>query len=171
MSKIRLVLKKNKILYLILLFVQRKIKFLFFGGLNKRISDIFYALTFYDSYSLLTSCDMTIGIKYLACKNTNFPHPVGIVIGKNVKLGLNCTIYQNVTIGVKKHASESYPKIGNNVRIYSGACIVGDITLGDNVVIGAGSIIVTDVPPNCVVAGNPAKIIKFFDSNNMERGS
>lgn len=165
MRKVIFFIKKYKIIYLILLFIQRKIKFIFLGGLKKWFSDMFYALAFYDNYSLLTSCDMTIGIKYLASKNTKFPHPIGIVIGKNVQLGFNCTIYQNVTIGVKNADLESYPKVGKNVKIYSSACIIGNITLGDNSVIGAGSIIVTDVPPNCVVAGNPARIVKFFDSN------
>ncbi len=58
---------------------------------------------------------------------------------------------------------EQIPTIGNNVVIYANSVIVGDITIGDNVVIGAGSVVINDVLANCLVAGNPAKVVKYFD--------
>ena len=85
-----------------------------------------------------------------------FPHPVGIVIGQGVNIGKNCTIYQNVTIGSK---NGKYPKIGNNVIIYANSVVVGDITIGDNSIIGAGSVVLKSFPSNSIIAGNPAKII------------
>lgn len=52
------------------------------------------------------------------------------------------------------------PVIGNNVQLHAGAMVIGGITVGDNAVVGAGAVVVKDVPPNCVAVGNPAKIIR-----------
>ena len=96
-------------------------------------------------------------------KNTYFPHPIGIVINKNAKIGKNCTIFQNVTIGDKMTGTdkERYPVIGDNVTIYANSVIIGGIKIGDNAIIGAGAVVVKDVSPNAVVAGNPAVILKL----------
>jgi serine O-acetyltransferase len=102
---------------------------------------------------------MTIGMKTLGIKKTFFPHPIGIVIGKNVILGRDCTIYQNVTIGVGNNKKEDYPIIGNNVTIYAGAIVIGKVTVGDNAVIGAGCIVTKDVPENKIAVGSPMRII------------
>jgi serine O-acetyltransferase len=51
--------------------------------------------------------------------------------------------------------------IGDNVRIYANACLLGDINVGNNAIIGAGAVVTKDVPENAVVAGNPAKVIKY----------
>ena len=102
-------------------------------------------------------------IETLKKNNVTFPHPVGIVINPSAKIGKNCVIYQNVTIGSGKY-SEKYncqvPIIGENVTIYANSVVIGGIYVGKNSVIGAGSIVVRDVPENVIVAGNPAKIIK-----------
>lgn len=60
------------------------------------------------------------------------------------------------------------PVIGDNVNIGSNSCIIGEISIGDNVIIGAGSIVIKDVPSNVVIAGNPARIIRY---TNMEETS
>lgn len=74
------------------------------------------------------------------------------------EIGERCYVNQNVTIGV---IGDKKPKIGNNVRIATGAIVLGGITIGNNVVIAAGAVVVKDVPDNCMVAGNPAYIRKL----------
>ena len=74
------------------------------------------------------------------------------------KIGERCRVNQNVTIGV---IGSKKPTIGNNVRVATGAIVLGGITIGDNVVIAAGAVIVKNVPDNCMVAGNPAYIKKL----------
>lgn len=76
------------------------------------------------------------------------------------RIGDNFQVWQNVTIGVKtQFKNDTIPTIGNNVKICSGACVCGDITIGNNVTIGANSVVMKSVPDNCVVVGNPARII------------
>lgn len=74
-------------------------------------------------------------------------------------MGENCQVWHNVTIG-RSHDRSPRPVIGNNVRICTGSFVLGGIKVGDNVTIGAGTLLVKDVPDNCVVCGNPAYIIK-----------
>jgi putative colanic acid biosynthesis acetyltransferase WcaB len=85
-------------------------------------------------------------------------HIQAIVINKNSIIGENFTLRQSTTIGNKGQDGKS-PIIGNNVNIGSNVCIIGDITIGDNVNIGAGSTVVKNVPSNCTVVGNQARII------------
>lgn len=87
-------------------------------------------------------------------------HVNGVVIGKGVEIGKNVIIYHQVTIGGKNIGDAGkgkYPKIGNNVTIFPGAKIVGDIYIGDNSIIGANSVVISDVEPNSIYAGLPAK--------------
>lgn len=86
-------------------------------------------------------------------------HPYSSIINAET-IGDNLYINQLVTIGENNGLR---PKIGNNVKLYTNATIIGGITIGDNVVVGAGSVVVKDVPSNCIVAGNPAKIIKSIE--------
>lgn len=90
------------------------------------------------------------------------PHTLGIVIGHEVIIGNDCEIFQNVTIGSnrKEKNGRVMPIIGNNVSIGTGAIIVGSITIGDNVTIGANSYVDKDIPSNSFAIGSPAKIIK-----------
>ncbi|MGL6177263.1 MAG: serine O-acetyltransferase [Vibrionaceae bacterium] len=81
-----------------------------------------------------------------------FPHPIGIVIGEYVRIGKNVTILQNVTIG-SVHPSSPMPKIGNNVHIFAGAKVLGDIEIGDDVTIGANAVVTKSVPAGHRVVG------------------
>lgn len=98
-------------------------------------------------------------------------HTTGVVIGWDVKIGKNSEIFQNVTIGSsrKEIDGQIMPIIGDNVKIYSGAVVTGPIKIGDNVVIGANSVVLQDIPDNCFVAGVPAKIIKQFPCENDKK--
>lgn len=73
------------------------------------------------------------------------------------EMGMNCMVNQQVTIG---WANGGVPTIGNNVWIAAGAKVLGPITIGDDVIIGANAVVVKDVPSHSIVAGVPAKIIK-----------
>jgi len=87
-----------------------------------------------------------------------FQHGYSTIINVE-KMGINCQIWQNVTIG-KERPGGKKPIIGNNVRIFTGAVVVGDITIGDNVTIGANAVVNKSVPENCVVVGIPARIVR-----------
>lgn len=73
------------------------------------------------------------------------------------KIGCHFRCYYNVTVGQK---GGKIPTIGNNVTISCGASVLGDVVVGDNVNIGAGCVVVNNVPDNCTVIGNPAVIVK-----------
>ena len=77
------------------------------------------------------------------------------------KIGRNCQIWQNVTTGINRPIVGDRPVVGDNVRICSGAIVLGGISIGNNVTIAAGAVVVKSVPDNAVVAGNPAKIVKL----------
>ena len=77
------------------------------------------------------------------------------------KIGENCKIYHHVTLGYS-HDLQA-PVIGNNVEVCCGAKVIGGVTVGDNVLIGAGALVVKDVPANTVVGGVPASVIKTLD--------
>lgn len=99
-------------------------------------------------------CQITPGAEIDS--SVSFPHPFGITIGMDSVVGKNCTIYHNVTIGQKDW---KYPVIGDNVTIYEGAVIVGDVKIGNNSIIGPNSIVITDVPDNSIIVSSPSRKI------------
>ena len=106
------------------------------------------------------SCD--IGISAQIPDDCVFHHSaLGVVIGNGVRMGRHCQIYSNVCIGVKGNGKDdSDPEIGENVIIGTGAIVLGNIHIGNHSIIAAGSVVISDVPENVVVAGNPAVIKK-----------
>jgi serine O-acetyltransferase len=87
-------------------------------------------------------------------------HGTGIVIGETAVVGDNCSILQGVTLGgTGKETGDRHPKIGANVLLSVGAKVLGNIAVGDCSVVGAGSVVLKDVPPRTTVAGVPAKEI------------
>ncbi|MCR4611242.1 MAG: serine O-acetyltransferase [Lachnospiraceae bacterium] len=88
-------------------------------------------------------------------------HGTGVVIGETTIIGDNVTLYQGVTLGgTGKECGKRHPTIGDNVMISVGAKVLGSFTVGDNSKIGAGSVVIEEVPPNCTVVGVPGRIVK-----------
>lgn len=87
------------------------------------------------------------------------PHCVGIVVGSTTVIGKNCTIYPNVVFGAKYSPSQKNPDgrrhalVGDNCVFGANSSIMGDITIGDNVTVGAGAIVTKDVPSDSIVTG------------------
>jgi len=87
-------------------------------------------------------------------------HGMGVVIGETCEIGDNVTVYQGVTLGgTGKEKGKRHPTIKDNVLIATGAKVLGSITIGENSKIGAGSVVLKDVPPNSTVVGIPGKVV------------
>ncbi|MCR5406649.1 MAG: serine O-acetyltransferase [Lachnospiraceae bacterium] len=88
-------------------------------------------------------------------------HGSGVIIGETSIIGNNVTLYQGVTLGgTGKETGKRHPTIEDNVMISAGAKILGSFTIGTNSKIGAGSVVLEEVPPNCTVVGVPGRIVK-----------
>ena len=87
-------------------------------------------------------------------------HATGVVVGETAVIGNGCSFLHNVTLGGNgKDTGDRHPKLGNDVLIGCGAAILGNITIGSNTKIGAGSIVLRDVPHSVTAVGNPARIV------------
>lgn len=92
-------------------------------------------------------------------KRVVIDHGMGVVIGETSIVGDDCLIFHGVTLGGKSFSDKKrHPTVGNKVIIGAGAKILGDITIGDNSVIGANSVVTKDVPSGVVVTGIPAQL-------------
>lgn len=112
---------------------------------------------------LILKYGVHLSLKAEIGKGLKIKHMNGLVIGDGVKVGDNVTVYQQVTLGGKNIGDmekDNYPIIEDNVIIFSGAKILGKITIGENSIIGANSVVIENVEPNCIYAGVPAKKIK-----------
>ena len=95
-------------------------------------------------------------------------HGIGVVIGETAVIGNDVTLYHGVTLGgTSWNKGRRHPTLGNGVLVGAGAKILGPITLGDNVRVGANSVVVKDVPPNCSVVGIPGKVVKNRQSDEV----
>ena len=89
-------------------------------------------------------------------------HGMGVVIGETTIIGDNVTMYQGVTLGgTGKEKGKRHPTLGSNIVVGAGAKVLGNITIGDDVNIGANAVVVRDVPSNSTVVGVPGRIAKM----------
>lgn len=140
--------EKINLLYRIAVFMNKKNK--------KMFTKIF-------EYKILKKFNCHISGKSCIMPGLKIPHPVGIVIGSGVRAGSNLVLYQNVTLGQNKG---QYPLIGDNVVIYAGAKVIGDITIGNNVVIGTNAVVTHDVEDDAIVCGITAKKLNARNFDN-----
>src|SRR6201997_2858929 len=88
-------------------------------------------------------------------------HGAGVVVGETAEIGHNVTLYQGVTLGGTGFATgKRHPTVQDNVTIGSGAKLLGPITIGHGAKVGANSVVITDVPPNSTVVGNPGHPVR-----------
>jgi len=96
-------------------------------------------------------------------------HGAGTVIGETVEIGKNVTLYQGVTLGgTGKEKGKRHPTIGDNVVVASGAKVLGSFTVGHNAKIGAGSVVLKEVPPYATVVGIPGKVVLLYGEKVTE---
>jgi len=91
-------------------------------------------------------------------------HGSGVIIGETAVIGDNVTLYQGVTLGgTGKETGKRHPTLKDNVMVSAGAKLLGSFTVGENSKIGAGAVVLEEVPPNCTVVGIPGRVVKRKD--------
>ncbi|OLN23126.1 serine O-acetyltransferase [Domibacillus antri] len=96
-------------------------------------------------------------------------HGMGVVIGETCEIGNNVTLYQGVTLGgTGKEKGKRHPTVKDGALIATGAKVLGSITVGEDARIGAGSVVLKDVPPNSTVVGIPGRIV-IQDGRKVEK--
>lgn len=140
-------------------------KYTFWMRITKYLFERKYLLPLFPiSYLILQHYKYKFGLQIpFRCdigEGFNISHFGGIVIHTKAIIGKSCYISQGVTIGI---SNLKVPTIGDSVYIGSGAKIIGGVTVGNNVSIGANCVVTHDIPDNVVVAGIPGKIIKHLD--------
>lgn len=106
----------------------------------------------------LTGIEIHPGAKF--GKGVFIDHGMGVVIGETSEVGDYVTLYQGVTLGgTGKEKGKRHPTVGKNVVIAAGAKVLGPITIGDDSKVGAGAVVIRDVPPRCTVVGVPGKVV------------
>ena len=154
---LRLIRPNTRIVYLM-----RKMQYNYH---SKNLIRRLYAI--YLHHKIWKECSCYISPQAIIGKGIKIPHPVGMVIGGASKIGVNVSIYQNVTIGSRRKGDFEkglQPHIEEGVTCFSGCQVIGDVTIGKNSVIGAGSVVISSVPPNTVSAGVPSKILHSINN-------
>ncbi|MBN2026035.1 MAG: serine O-acetyltransferase [Actinobacteria bacterium] len=107
---------------------------------------------------LLTGIEIHPGARF--GKGVFIDHGMGVVIGETSEIGDYVTLYQGVTLGgTGKEKGKRHPTVGRNVVIAAGAKVLGPITVGDDSKVGAGAVVIRDVPPRCTVVGIPGRVV------------
>ena len=119
------------------------------------------ALVVSEIWKILTSIEIIPGAQI--ADDVYFVHGQGVVVGERTIIGRGTRILQQVTFGQGRRDTLEMPVVGEDVYIYSGAKLVGDITVGDHAVIAANAVVTRDVPAGAIVGGIPAKIIGWND--------
>lgn len=109
----------------------------------------------YRFWTIVTGADIPLNCQIEG--GLMLPHPNGIVIHPDTKIGPNCFLFQQVTIGANEEKGP--PLIGGHVDIGAGAKILGDIKIGDHARIGANAVVLSDVQPGATMVGIPARMI------------
>ena len=107
-------------------------------------------------WSVVTSSEIDPHVKF--GDGLMLPHPTGVVFHGAVVIGSNCMIMQQVTLGMI--GLGEYPTLGNNVYVGAGAKIIGKVQIGDGARIGAGAVVLIDVPAGVTAVGNPARLVQ-----------
>jgi serine O-acetyltransferase len=137
-----------------------------------KVAHCFYKWRFYTTARfishisrVLTGIEIHPGAKF--GRRVMIDHGMGIVVGETAEVGDDCCLYQGVTLGAGREAREGeatrgvkrHPTLGKGVIVGSGAEIQGGVTVGDNVRVASGSIVLRDIPPDCIVVGVPGRVI------------
>ena len=131
-----------------------------------RVAHFFHCIHFYFTARLISQfsrfiTQIEIHPAAKIGKNLFIDHGAGVIIGETTIIGDDCTLYQQVTLGgVNFNKVKRHPTLKNNVIVGCGAKVLGNITIGQNVKIGANSVVIKNVEDNDVVAGIPAKSLK-----------
>ena len=145
--------------YLIVKYLRTLRRLEYLTNIKKNIiQKIEYSYVFWNYRRLCFKTKMRIGINTCG-PGLYIPHIGFLIVVVRSRVGKNCIITPGVVIGTK-HAFDNVPIIGDNVEIALGAKVIGKVSIGNNVIIAPNSVVVKDIPDNCVVSGIPAKIIK-----------
>jgi serine O-acetyltransferase len=132
------------------------------------LRQVLKAVTFGVHLCLSVVTSMEIGFDTEIGGGLYIGHAGYVVINTRAVLGANCNVSPGVVIGESGRAGRrGTPVIGNNVYIAPGAKIFGDLSIGDNVAIGANAVVHTSVPSNAVVAGNPGRIVSYRGASDF----
>jgi serine O-acetyltransferase len=104
-------------------------------------------------WSIVTGADIPVSTRIGG--GLLIPHPNGVVIHPDVVIGPNCLLFQQVTLG----DANGVPRLGGHVDIGAGAKVIGPVTIGDDVRIGANAVVTSDLPAGCTAIGVPARIV------------
>jgi serine O-acetyltransferase len=128
-------------------------------GIRPTLARKFFSLVYHVLYKIMQivtgielPCEVVVG------RNFVIDHFGGIIISGYARFGDNCRLRDGVVVGLRRVEEKFAPIIGNNVDIGSGAKLLGPIKIGDNVLIGANAVVLSDVPDNSIAVGVPAVV-------------